>query len=846
MMRTLLRNRSFSFVTLLAVGLLICSAQLVVAQTGVSSEMLQKLEQLQNKEQPQKVEQTQKVEQPQSADNVTKDSTVSSPSRAEKFFSVPAPELGATFRGSSLIDEKSTAAGQAAGEQLIVPSVGRALKQFGYDFFANPKGSFVPDKMAPAGPDYMVGPGDRLLVSIWGSIEGNHETVVGRSGEIVLPKIGSISVWGQTFTEAKATIRNHIARYYTGFELSVTLAGLRSIQVFMVGEVAAPGTYTVSSLSKILTALVEAGGPAKTGSLRNIQLRRAGKLIDTVDFYDFLLNGDTSHDHTLQAGDTIFVPVIGPLVGVAGDVRRPAIYELRQGETLQAALNLAGGLNTTAFVGKVQIERVDAHTRRVVLDVDLNEPDALSLPIQDQDLVKVPSISPLTTSYVRLTGYASRPGQYQFSPGMRVADLILPYDNLLPMYYPEMAEILRLDPPEYRPRKLTIDLSLALAGDPGNNLELQEFDELRLFSRDEMEEVPEVQISGAVPKPGVYRLFEGMTVRDLVVASGNLREDAYLADAELTQYFEMGKETRIERLGVELGKAMQGDPEHNLQLRSGDHLLVRSIPEFHRKYRVQVEGKVLFPGTYTVTNGERLSSVLERAGGFSRGAYLRGSVFTRKSVEALVRDRMQKLIAQEEAAILNLSTELAQGAFNETDAMAAQNLLENRKQLVLKMKSAPVKGRVVVRLLPLEDLRNSEYDLELMDGDTVTIPETPSSVTVLGEVYNPTTIAYKQGRTASFYLSTVGGPNDNANEDEMFIVRADGSVYSKQQGGGGFGWDEEHNRWISGGFASVELYPGDTILVPQEFKKTDWMREVKDITLIMFQMALSAAAVASF
>ena len=771
---------------------------------------------------------------------------VSTPSRAEKFFSVPAPELGATFRGSSLIDMSVPTTDQAAGKQFIMPDVSRALKQFGYDFFANPKGSFIPDKMAPVGPDYMVGPGDRLLVSIWGSIEGNHEAVVGRNGEIVLPKVGSISVWGQNFAEAEETIREHIAKYYTGFDLSVTLAGLRSIQIFIVGEVAAPGTYTVSSLSKILTALVEAGGPAKTGSLRNIQLRRAGKLIDTVDFYDFLLNGDTSHDHALQAGDTIFVPVVGPLVGVAGDVRRPAIYELKKGETLQSALTLAGGLNTTAFVGKVQIERVDSHTRRVVLDVDLNEGDALSQPLKDQDLVKVPSISPMPSSYVRLTGYVSRPGQYEFSQGMRVTDLILPYDNLLPMYYPKMAEILRLDPPEYRPSKLTIDLSLALAGNPDNNIELQEFDELRIFSRDVMEEVPEVHVSGAVQQPGVYRLFEGMTVRDLIVASGNLREDAYLADAELTQYFELGKETRTERLMVELGKAMQGDPGNNLQLRSGDHLLVRAIPEFHRKFRVQVEGKVLFPGIYTVAKGERLSSVLERAGGFSRGAYLRGAVFTRKSVEDLVRERMQKLIMQEEVSIVNLSNELAQGAFTEADAIAAQNLLESRKQIVSKMKAAPAMGRMVINLTPLEVLRDSEYDIELMDGDTVSIPEIPSSVTVLGEVYNPTTIAYKLGNTASFYLSMVGGPNDNANEDEMFIVRADGSVYSKKQGGGGFGWDDEHNRWISGGFASVELYPGDTILVPQEFNKTDWMREIKDVTLIMYQMALGAAAVASF
>ena len=767
-------------------------------------------------------------------------------SQAERFFSAPAPEVGAGFRGPSTIELEELTDRKATGQQLMVPEVDRELKQFGYDFFRQPAGAFVPDEMAPAGPDYVVGPGDRLVISIWGSIEGTHETVVGRNGEILLPKIGTISVWGQTFAEAKQTIRKHISRYYTNFDMSVTLAELRTIQVFLVGEVAAPGTYSVSSLSTVLTALVEAGGPAKTGSLRGIQLRRGGKLLETIDFYDFLLQGDNSKDRTLQAGDTIFVPVVGPLVGVAGDVRRPAIYELGRGETLQNVLQLAGGLNSTAFVSKVQIERVDNHTRRFVLDVDLNRQGALSLPVRDQDLIKVSAISPIPQNYVRLSGYVARPGQYQLQPGMRVADLILPYDNLLPMYYPKMAEILRLDPPEYRPRKLTIDLGLALAGDPENNIELQEFDEVRLFSRDEMEEIPEVRISGAVQDPGAYRLFEGMTVRDLVVAAGNLGEDAYLEDAELTQYFQVGKGTRTERLTLELGKAMQGDPVHNLQLRSGDHLLIRTIPEFNRKYRVKVEGKVLFPGTYTVAKGERLSSVLERAGGFEDGAYLRGAIFSRQSVAEIVRERRENLIRQEEANIARVSSEMAQGAFDQTDVLAAQNLLENRKELLERFKDSPVLGRMVVKLAPLDRFRGSEYDIQLMDGDTITIPEIPNSVTVLGEVYNPTTITYTAGQTTSFYLSMVGGPNDNANEDEIFIVRADGSVYSKKQGGGMFGWDKIHNRWVAGGFESVELYPGDTILVPQQFRRTDWMRELKDVTTIIYQMALGAAAVASF
>ncbi|MEJ2700471.1 MAG: polysaccharide export protein, partial [Desulfuromonadales bacterium] len=392
--------------------------------------------------------------------------------------------------------------GRSYLEDLKVAPVDRDLKQFGYDFFETTKGGFAPLQFGPVGPDYVIGPGDTLNISIWGNIDGNYEVTVDRSGDIVLPKIGAIHLWGQTFSQAQETIRQQVSKYFKHFQMNVTMGALRSIQVYIVGEVNAPGTYTVSSLSTVLSALVAAGGPAKTGSLRKVQLVRGGEVVDTIDFYDFFLNGDRSHDARLQSGDTIHVPVVGPLVGVAGDVRHPGIFELKDGETLRNVLHMAGGVTSTAYLKRIQVERVVAHQKKVALDVDLSglgqKEKSAPVTLQDRDLVEVSPISPVSTSYVILKGYAARPGRYQFLDGMHLSDLILPYENLLPETFRGMAEVLRLQPPDYLPQKITIDLGKALAGDPSQNIELKKFDEAQLFSSSQMAELAQVQVTGAV------------------------------------------------------------------------------------------------------------------------------------------------------------------------------------------------------------------------------------------------------------------------------------------------------------------------------------------------------------
>ncbi len=723
------------------------------------------------------------------------------------------------------------------------------LKQFGFDFFGNSQG-FSADDSGLVGSDYVLGPGDTLRVDLWGNIEGHYQAQLDRNGEIVLPKIGVIGLVGQSFAEAKKTIDHQIGKYFKHYQLNVALDSVRSINVFLVGEVKAPGTYRVSSLSTVLTLLSSAGGPNKNGSLRNIQVLRHGHLLASIDFYDFFRRGDSSQDIRLQSGDTVLVPIAAAQVGIAGGVRRPAIYELKPGETLGQLIELAGGVVSTAYLQNVRLQRVVEHNNRSIVDLSLHGSQdetsaALATPLQDRDLVQ---ISPITDAggFVSLSGYVARPGEYQLEPGMRLADLLTNYGNLLPEYFPDTAQLVRKSPPAYRPEILTVNLQQALKGDKQNNVLLQEYDQIRLFSRMEMEELPEVNISGAVLRPGTYRLLENMTIADLVAMAGSLKRGAYLDLAELTRYVSTGETTNVERFDINLGAALNNVADSNLQLKPHDHLIVRSIPDYDDRYVVTLKGAVRFPGSYAIGKGETLSSVLERAGGFTDKAYLRGAVFSREALKETQQKQIDKLIAEEQKQLSRIAEEISIGAMSVEESKSAETLLENRKTLIEDLKNTPPTGRLVVKLAEMDKLKGSPQDIMLMDRDELVIPENFQTINVQGEVYNSTSLSWVPGKTVSYYLGKVGGAKETANDDEIFIVRADGTVVSKQQGGHGIGWDKENWRWTFGGFNNTVLYPGDSILVPEKYKQYDWLKETKDISTIIYQMALGAAAVASF
>ena len=729
--------------------------------------------------------------------------------------------------------------------------ISRDLKQFGYSVFRGPVTTFAPVTNVPVGPDYVVGPDDRFTITLWGRIDAQYAVQVDRNGQIVLPEVGALRVWGMTFAEMESFLQHELSRKYTDFRMSIAMDRLRTIRVFVVGEARTPGAYTISSLSTVINALFAAGGPSRNGTLRKVRLSRSGQEPVEIDLYDFLMGGDKSQDVRLQDGDTIFLPLIGPVVGVAGHVKRPAIYEMAGPMNLREVLDLAGGVTFTGWLQRVQVERVENHRRRIVADFDLSSgstPEGrigpLDTVIEDGDVVKVFPVAGQEQNVVYLEGHVARPGKYEWKPGMRLADLVDSYAVLMPQPNTDYGEIERLVPPDLHPTILPFHVGRLLDGDPSQSLELAQYDTIRLFRWDERA-TRTVRVSGMVFEPNEYRLIPDMRVRDLVDAAGGLRKNAYRRTAEISRSHVSQEGMATEKIEIDLGKAIAGDPEHNILLHDYDYLVIRPIPELEFGRTAEISGEVRFPGTYPIRKGETLSSLLERAGGFTSQAYLRGAVFTRESARQTQRQRLDEMIRQLEESMLTTAQERISGALDAETAQGQQAALETKQQLLARLRAAEVTGRVVIRLADLDEFRSSRYDMELEDGDTLTVPQTPGVVHVVGEVYNPTSLLHEDGETVGYYLRRVGGMTREADKKYISVIRADGSVVSAEQANRGklVFWDTEHNSWFFGGFMAHRLEPGDTVVVPRKIDKFLALKNTKDITQILFQIAVAAGVV---
>jgi len=737
-----------------------------------------------------------------------------------------------------------------SGRGTLDPDVASVeLKQFGYDVFRKAVSTFAPVTSVPVGPDYVIGPGDSFAVTMWGRADAQYSVAVDRNGQVTLPEIGALSVSGMTFSELESYLQHQLSRKFTDVKTSISMGRLRTVRVFVVGEALTPGSYTVSSLSTVISALFAAGGPSKNGSLRHIRLSRAGGEPKELDLYDFLLGGDKSGDIRLQDGDTIFVPLIGPVVGVAGNVKRPAIYEMSEPMTLDEVLELAGGITFAGWLQRVQVERVENHQRRIVVDLDISqgEPSAEASAkrdtvLQDGDLVKVFAVTSTEQEVVYLDGHVLRPGKYQWKPGMRLSDVVTSYDVLLSQPNLEYGQIERLVSPEMYVKVIPFNVGKLLAGDESQDLELAQQDTIRLYRWDDRD-IRRVNVSGMVFDPNRYRLAPEMRVADLVDMAGGLTKNAYHRKAEVTRRHIGQDGMSTEKIDIDLDKALAGDPEHNILLRDYDHLVVRPIPELDFDRSVEILEEVRFPGTYPIRRGETLSSLIERAGGFTERAYLRGAIFTRESAREVQRKRLDQMVRQVEESVLASAESSLGGALDAESVKGQQASLEAKQELLGKLRATRITGRVVVRLMPLGELRGSRWDIELEDGDVLTVPQMPGVVHVLGEVYNETSLLYVEGANVKYYLRKVGGMTKDADEKYVSVIKADGSVISRQQGGASVSWDEDDNHWSFGGFMSAELEPGDTIVVPLKLDRLLWLKTTKDITQIVFQIAVAAGVV---
>lgn len=732
-----------------------------------------------------------------------------------------------------------------------VNEVSLKLKQFGYDVFGMPVTTFAPVANVPVGPEYVIGPGDGFTLTLWGRVDAQYPVQVDRNGQIVLPEVGALRVWGMKFGEIESYLQHELSRKYTDFKMSVAMDRLRTIHVFVVGEAAAPGTYAVSSLSTAINALFAAGGPSKNGTLRTIRLSRNGQEPVQIDLYDLLLGGDKSKDLRLQDGDTIFIPLVGPVVGVAGNVKRPAIYEMAGPMTLRQVLDMAGGVTFSGWLQRVQVERVQDHERRIVVDFDISRvvdgmqrPAAEATILQDGDVVKVLAVSAREERTMRLEGHVVRPGKYEWKPGMRLRSILTSYDVLQPQPNTDYGEIERLVPPDLHPIVIPFHLGQMLAGDESQDLELAQYDTIRVFRWDERAS-QSVSISGMVFDPNQYRLVPDMKVTDLIDAAGGLRKNAYLRTAEITRRQITQDGMTTDKIDISLEKALAGDPEHNVPLCDYDHLVIRPIPDLLFGVNAEVAGEVRFPGVYPIRKGETLSSLIERAGGYTDEAYLRGAVFTRESAKIVQRRRLEDLVRQIEESMLSSAQEQISASLDADTAKTEQAALETKKALLARLRAAEITGRVVVRLTALEEFRGSGYDIELEDGDKLIVPQTPGVVHVVGEVFNPTSLIHDQDGTVSYYLSRVGGMTKEADKKQVSVIKADGTVISMAQGNRGklLFWDSQHNSWFFGGFMSHRMEPGDTIVVPRKIDKYLQLRLTKDITQIIFQIAVAAGVV---
>jgi len=938
------------------------------------------------------------------------------PAKAGKPAPAPAPVVPGAPPGQTLFERA-----QDIGKYQ---DISLKLQPFGYDFFREAAVNIITErKDVPVPLKYVVGPDDEVKITLWGRVNASYKLVVNRDGKIDIPGIGPLAVAGMTFEEMSAKLIKQ-AEQMTGTNVDISMGSLRTIPVFVLGDVRRPGAYTIGAFATITDALLISGGPSEIGSMRNIQLRRKDKVAQTYDLYDLLLKGDKSHDVTLQAGDIVFVPVVGTYAGIAGNVKRPAIYELKDNYSLEYLFELAGGIIPTAYTQQIQVERTIKNEKKVVIDIDdKNLARTRSFIMQDSDIVKVFSIVEKDFNAVYLNGNVKRGGKYALTPGMRLGDILKDEQDLLPDTYFDYALIKRLQPPgmettlvpfnlgalilrgdsannlplqrqdsiyifskwffkdkpyftasgevrkggrfelsdnsrvkdalrtagdltkdaylkkgelirvdknkeyftlyfdvaramagdptenillqdedqlvihslyeekwketasvsgevkkpgefvltemmrvsdllfkaggqtrdtlldeaelyrtDWKTKKTTllkVNLGKALAGEPQDNIELQDLDRLIVHSLWEKVYKKNVAIEGDVLKPGTYPLAEQMTVRNLIFAAGNVLESASLEEAEISsRIVDSDNRALVVHRQINLGKALKGDPEHNLPLKPYDRLFIKAISDWRAEKYATLSGKVKYPGRYVISKGEKLSTVIERAGGYTDDAYLRGAFFTRESVRVMQQKGLTEMADRLERELLSGGELSTSTSAEEVAAKKAE--LEQKKHFVGYLRGLKATGRMAIRLAHLRLLKGSEYDIELEDGDSLFIPPSNNVVNVAGSVMSQGSFIYASRMDFQDYIDLSGGYAKYADTDNIFVLKVDGSARKLSRGL--FNWSSSRDRWEVAGFEreSRAIEPGDTIVVPEKVEKIAWLREIKDITQILMNSAVTA------
>jgi len=766
-----------------------------------------------------------------------------------KQFGVAVPQ--AATAQAQVVEQKTTVASRDVPQAVSHENVQKenrrtkevALNAFGYDLFAGKPTSFTPINDIPVSSDYVLGPGDSLKVNLYGKESLSYELPIDQEGMVYLPDLGPLSLAGLSFSEAKQTLIKTVDQKMIGVKVSVSMGTLRSIRVFVLGEAYQPGSYVVSSLSTITNALVLSGGVTTNGSLRTIQLKRRGKLIQSLDLYDLLLKGDTVNDVQLKSGDVVFIPPVGRTVGISGEVRRPAIYEINTNDTAKHLTSLAGGLLSTAQPNLTKVQRITSGDDKLLLDVDLTQAD-LNFKLHNGDSVYVPPTLGLLKKIVTVIGEVLRPGVQSWQDGDRVSDVI-EVAGLTPNTDLHYTLIKRYLMPNGKLQLLHVSLGDVLE-DPSSNQNylLKDQDELILFGRYNsnrqkvveglVSEIrsqanvqfpsQEIRVGGNVRYPGVYPLLEGMETGDLLHAAGGLTEKAFRLRAELSRIeFDENQERLQSRYDLDL---LDND-SLSFILKSRDELQIKTIPNWSESEQVTLNGEVKFPGVYPINKNDTLANLLERAGGLTEFSYAPGAMFTRLDLKKQQAEQLKKM--QDRLSEDIVKAELV--AANQTGDKKDSADVSEAQKLLSQLKSTTATGRLVIDLdKVLSD--ESDYSIPLQGGDTLFVPTKKNSVTIIGEVQLPISQVYESELDYWDYIERSGGTTDKADEGRVYIIKANGAVDIPTT-----------SSWFVGDDAIVS--PGDTIVVPLDADKLDQVVLWRDVSQIFYQIALGAAAVGS-
>ncbi|MEL7535628.1 MAG: SLBB domain-containing protein [Pseudomonadota bacterium] len=720
-----------------------------------------------------------------------------------------------------------------------------ALEPYGYDLFRTARrGTTMPSQPVPT--SYVVGPGDKFQIQFYGAQNATYELPVGRDGIVNLPELGPVTVVGLSFDSVRADLERRVSEQLIGTEVSVTLTELRSVQVFLAGDVETPGAYSVTALSTILDVLARGGGILPSGSLRDVRLNRNGQTVGTFDLYQLLLFGNASGNRRVQDGDVVFVAPVGPRVSVSGAVGRPAIYEVRNSLDARGALLLAGGAQAQSLLSSARLQRIDPRNGLAVVGLDLTNDAGLATALRDGDLLVVPGDTEQVDLAVQLTGHVYRPGLYDWSEGMRLSQLLSSSRDVRPEADTGYVLIERQASPNSEIEVLSADIAaiwrkpsvtddpllaardrvyvFSRTADQGRAVYLPEIlQRLRRQSRSG-EPAAIVRVGGFVNQPGEYPLEVGMAVSDLLRAGGGLAESAYPETAELSRFSLSGAaERRTHLVDIDLAAVLGLDAAADVALRAADYLNIRQISRWSEQELIELRGEVRFPGEYPVSQGETLSSVLQRAGGLTDFAFPEGSVFTRVALREREREQLDTLANR-------IESDLAALALSDT---AQTEALTIGRSLLAQIENTEPAGRLVI---DLESVLTSVdgRDIFVRDGDVLFVPPRSQEVTVIGEVQYATSHLWEPSVTRDDYIDRSGGVTVKADERRIYVVRANGEVVVSNR-----------SRFFSRS-RGFDIRPGDTIVVPLDTDRVKPLVLWSSATQILYNLAIAAAAVNSF